>query len=173
MRRSKSDGRLYLLKCILLVGILITISLSGVMFGRLLRVQTSKGSMFFTDYETHNVGTLNDRNFTVTQLEQRQLLSRCNQKFVVSSYPKERKQESVINDHFCDCADGSDEFRTAACSSILVGIESFECYYGNKVAVTQLLRGNRAHKIDTGLKSITTSRVNDGVCDCANCSDEI
>lgn len=173
MRRSKSDGRLYLLKCILLFGILITISVSCVIFGRLLRVQTSKDSLFFKDHEGHNVGLQNDRKITVIQLEQRQLLSRCNQKFVVSSYPKERKQDSFINDQFCDCADGSDEFRTAACSNILVGIESFECYYGNKVAVKQLLRGNRAHEIDAELKSITTSRVNDGVCDCADCSDEI
>ena len=171
MRRPKSDGGLFLLKCVLFLGIFITISLSFVIFGRLLRMQSLKDAKFIRDHVALNVESVDNCN--KIQSEQELLLIKCNEKFVISSYPKERTIDSMINDQFCDCADGSDESRTAACSSILVGIEAFECHDGNIFADKQLLRGNHILEVDAIIKTITFSRVNDGVCDCADCSDEI
>jgi len=57
---------------------------------------------------------------------------------------------AVLNDNFCDCADGSDEPGTSACSA------------GRFVCVNP---GFRA-------VSIAASRVDDGVCDCCDGSDE-
>ena len=54
-----------------------------------------------------------------------------------------------VNDDYCDCADGSDELLTSACSPI----GTFECPGKAKVM-------------------IPSGRVNDGVCDCCDGSDE-
>ena len=54
------------------------------------------------------------------------------------------------NDDYCDCPDGSDETETAACSH---------------------LSGTRFRCLDGSLE-IFTSRVRDGVLDCADGSDE-
>eukprot|EP00434_Breviolum_minutum_P001624 symbB.v1.2.001433.t1/scaffold58.1/size370606/2 len=59
----------------------------------------------------------------------------------------------VVNDDFCDCADGSDEPGTNACAG-----QSETLFYCANV------------KSDAAL--IYTSRVNDGVCDCCDGSDE-
>lgn len=56
------------------------------------------------------------------------------------------------NDDYCDCADGSDEPSTAACSQILVNKASFHCLDGNG--------------------AVHSSRVGDGVKDCSDGSDE-
>jgi hypothetical protein len=61
--------------------------------------------------------------------------------------------KGFIDDNYCDCADGSDEPNTSACSNILVQKASFLCKNG------------------TG--AIYASRVRDGIQDCPDGSDEI
>ena len=57
---------------------------------------------------------------------------------------------SHINDDYCDCADGADEPRTAACSGV-TALRRFECADGS---------------------GVPASRVGDGVCDCCDGKDE-
>jgi protein kinase C substrate 80K-H len=59
----------------------------------------------------------------------------------------------VINDDYCDCADGSDEPGTSACAHI-TGVR-FYCENRGYVG-----------------EGIPASRVNDGICDCCDGSDE-
>lgn len=61
--------------------------------------------------------------------------------------------KGLIDDNYCDCADGSDEPSTSACSNILVQKASFICKNG------------------TG--AIYPSRVRDGIQDCPDGSDEM
>lgn len=58
----------------------------------------------------------------------------------------------TLNDNYCDCADGSDETETSACSHVTVQQASFQCRDGSK--------------------AIYASRVGDGVKDCPDGSDE-
>jgi len=59
-----------------------------------------------------------------------------------------------VNDDYCDCADGADEPRTAACSGSATA-RRFECADDG-----------------TGARRIPASRVGDGVCDCCDGNDE-
>eukprot|EP01039_Chlorochromonas_danica_P007474 gene7474-8264_t len=61
--------------------------------------------------------------------------------------------QSMSNDNYCDCLDGSDERNTSACSHLSGG--RFACSSNGVDVIT-----------------IPTSRVNDGVCDCCDGSDE-
>ena len=63
-------------------------------------------------------------------------------------------KHAVMNDDYCDCADGLDEPLSSACSHILVARPRFSC------------GGNERDKL------IYVSRLNDGICDCKDGSDE-
>ncbi len=64
----------------------------------------------------------------------------------------DRKGKGFLNDDYCDCADGSDEPRTSACSHLLVRKKTFKCADGHSF--------------------IYPSRIRDGVKDCPDGSDE-
>lgn len=72
----------------------------------------------------------------------------------ISHVPKVKMcRNGVLNDDYCDCADGSDEPDTAACSYLLIQQPTFHCKDGSL--------------------AIFASRVNDGVMDCPDGSDEL
>ena len=58
----------------------------------------------------------------------------------------------ILNDNYCDCSNGLDETATSACSHLLVHKAVFVC--------------------KDGAKAIFSSRVGDGIIDCADGSDE-
>ena len=59
--------------------------------------------------------------------------------------------DAKVNDDFCDCADGSDEPATPACSGTAGGGVGFLCTNAGHVS-----------------KRVFSSRVNDGICDCCD-----
>jgi len=73
--------------------------------------------------------------------------------FHCSQYPH---LKGILNDDYCDCPDGSDETLTAACSHLLVGQKVFLC---------------TAPSTGEAIK-LSTSRIQDGVFDCHDGSDE-
>lgn len=64
--------------------------------------------------------------------------------------------QGVLNDDYCDCPDGSDEPLTSACSHLLVGKKLFSCTAASTGEAIKLF----------------PSRIQDGVVDCHDGSDE-
>jgi hypothetical protein len=62
-------------------------------------------------------------------------------------------QAGILNDNYCDCPNGSDEYTTSACSHLLVSKAVFRCGEGSNT-------------------TIFASRVGDGIIDCPDGSDE-
>lgn len=98
----------------------------------------------------------------------------CGEEYASSVLHVTGNLHTIHDDNYCDCMNtGCDEHRTSACSDLLVAQAVFECGLGFKN--TGSLRPSLA--IDRNLqlmssKSIYASRVNDGVCDCLDGSDE-
>jgi len=75
---------------------------------------------------------------------------------------KELILETLFNDDYCDCEDGSDEPSTSACSTL--PHSRFFCK-NSCIQVTH-------RQLPGGHFSIPSHRVNDGICDCCDGSDE-
>ena len=128
-------------------------------------------------YRLASSASTNDFDLTDTKMnENRKYLNKCNRGqtllYVVGS-----RADSVVNDDFCDCSDGTDEAETPACSHYLVGKKNFKCNIDHETNDTKGKAnvgypGTSASDSDEHHNEIFASRVNDDVCDCDNCSDE-
>ena len=64
----------------------------------------------------------------------------------------------MLNDDYCDCPDGSDEYSTSACSHLTVGRRVYDCGSSGGGGATTV--------------RVFASRVDDGAVDCPDGSDE-
>jgi hypothetical protein len=119
---------------------------------------------------------------TVTQLadiEKKRNMERNNRAYLLAcnsyaevTFPSGTKVENVVNDDYCDCPSGCDEFRTAACSYVSVGRRIFYCSSSlNSMKNEGDTEENKRMQANF-VEPLFASRVNDGVCDCQDCSDE-
>ena len=129
-------------------------------------------------YRVASSTSVNDVDLRVLKInENRKYVNKCNSGLTLL-YVVGLKADSVVNDDFCDCSDGMDEAETPACSYRLVGKRNFKCKndretFGSKGKDDVGYRGTSASDLDEDQKIVFASRVNDDVCDCSDCSDEL
>jgi len=84
---------------------------------------------------------------------------------------------SFVNDNFCDCKNGIDEYKTSACSGI-INIKNMDDNNDNNNNDNEYKEQVEIQSMFTCNNSpfspirIPTSRIDDGVCDCCDGSDE-
>ena len=91
--------------------------------------------------------------FTITFIYSFHAQNEITNHFQCSQYPH---LKGFLNDDYCDCPDGSDEPLTSACSHLLVGQKIFLCTAPSTGEAIKLF----------------PSRIQDGVVDCHDGSDE-
>ena len=125
-------------------------------------------------------------SLSTTTTKQHKQQSKIVYNFQCTSNPK---QKAVLNDNYCDCADGSDEPNTSACSHLLVGKRVFSCDNQHQQQNSKQHKKNRRRRLLDKLRGrivdnanhdssdrevmIYTSRVHDGIADCPNQADEL
>jgi hypothetical protein len=169
--RSKSSTK-YSVKSIIgwtiVIGLTVHLMYSSIIYMQLSRLAVQTELNLVADELALSSEGDAEETFTRDAFEYRSALSSCNSDVVISSYATELTSSSMINDNFCDCKQGSDEFSTSACSYLLVGHRVFQCGSSRGQIRKISLRG----KVRSQTESIFPSRVNDSVCDCEDCSDE-
>lgn len=163
-RRSKSNNKETIRDVIGLT--IVIVVMASLMYSAFIFCQLSRLSEL--EDRTLSSETGAEKYLSHYKFEYRSALSRCNSDVIISSYASEFTRSSMINDNFCDCKKGADEFSTAACSYILVGHRAFQCKSARGQNGKVSLRGEDKSQTET----IFPSRVNDSVCDCEDCSDE-
>lgn len=148
----------------LIIGVAVSLLLSTSIYLNLNLIE-SKGAKIGEASVVHG-SDAKSRLALSTNIEYASALSKCNGDVIITTFPTETELVSLINDDFCDCLTGEDEYLTAACSNILVGVPTYECRLAENKG-----KNLRSKGINT-IRTIFASRVQDGVCDCDNCSDE-
>jgi hypothetical protein len=176
------------LKILLLFGLIVSLIFTVVLFCKFDSLSVIRDNVILDPMVKQSLGTIkinenenddksfndiNEVNVIATESKNALYLEKCNIN-IKSSYEYEKNEKSLINDDFCDCITGEDETETAACSYLLVGEGKFSC------------KSNKKHFADNGntkekklieifperIQYIFLSRVNDGICDCHDGSDE-
>ena len=149
---------------VLIIGVALSLLLSASIYFNLNLIEQNVATI--GALSVVHTSEINSRSALAANMEYASALGKCNGDMIIATFPTETKLVSLINDDFCDCLEGQDEYLTAACSNFLVGVPTYECRsVENKV---KNLRSNGINPI----KTIFTSRVQDEVCDCDDCSDE-
>ena len=148
----------------LIIGVAISLLLSTSIYFNLNLIE-QKAAKIGEPSMVHT-SEVNSRSALSANVEYASALGKCNGDMIITTFPTETELVSFINDDFCDCLNGQDEYLTAACSGLLVGVPTFRCR-----SVENKGKNLRSNEINL-IRTIFTSRVQDGVCDCDDCSDE-
>ena len=173
-RTASSSGNFSAYNCLkysLFLGVIFTLSSTLYIYkslGTVGGVDEAVGADPLTiQYGTHLEAQIDEE----TNIEHIRYLKECNSGITFTGL-----SGSVVNDNFCDCSDGMDEYKTAACSFLLAGQKVFQCSDsvwpdGTDTLLKYHSAGDDENEDDDG-NFIFASRVDDGVCDCNDCSDE-